>query len=540
MAPKSKTQKMSLGDFLGDQSLGSWADEMEDMPVGGDSRGGYGGERRAFSSAGGFGADRGFATTSDRGYAMREVLPLPSKPPYTAHLGNLSFDATEGDITDFFSGCEVTNVRIVEDKLERKPKGFGYVEFGSLDGLKKALELSGTQFQGRNIRISVAEPPKDRPETKDMSDWTRKGPLPDLPGAGRRASDRGGGFRNFDAMSDAGSDRGERRRPPPFEGDGKVRDFGNWERKGPLSPVPPTGPMREGGRLRNHEGPRDGPRERKQSPAWGEGRSQDGSRPPRREFQDRPHYDRQPTAPELDNQWRARMRSDAAAKSPSGTPETSVPSSPAAQPAALATRPKLNLAKRTVSEADHAPVASGSDSKPNPFGAARPIDTAAREKEIEEKRQLALRLKREADEKAREEKKAKEAAEKAAAKEKGASGAPPTPTTEKSKENAADERPVNRSFEILRRAGDGGEAEADEEGGVDAPANGNIVQEKAVKPREVVRDPPKPERSWRRKSGAPAAPPGSTTENLEDDGWSTVPQKSKSSRRGGGQRAVAS
>ena len=51
-------------------------------------------------------------------------------------------------------------MRIVEDKLENKPKGFGYVEFGSLDGLKKALELSGTQFSGRNIRISVAEPRK--------------------------------------------------------------------------------------------------------------------------------------------------------------------------------------------------------------------------------------------------------------------------------------------------------------------------------------------------------------------------------------------
>jgi len=49
-------------------------------------------------------------------------------------------------------------VRIVEDKLDRKPKGFGYVEYASLDGLKKALELNGSQFQGRNIRISIAEP----------------------------------------------------------------------------------------------------------------------------------------------------------------------------------------------------------------------------------------------------------------------------------------------------------------------------------------------------------------------------------------------
>jgi translation initiation factor 4B len=54
----------------------------------------------------------------------------------------------------------VTNVRIVEDKLTRSPKGFGYVEFETVDGLKKALDLSGTTLQGRAIRVSIAEPRK--------------------------------------------------------------------------------------------------------------------------------------------------------------------------------------------------------------------------------------------------------------------------------------------------------------------------------------------------------------------------------------------
>jgi translation initiation factor 4B len=100
------------------------------------------------------------ASPADRGYSVREQLPLPTKPPYTVHLGNMSFDATEGDIQEFFAGCSVTSVRIVEDKLDRKPKGFGYAEFATLEGLKKALEFNGTQFQGRNIRVSVAEPRK--------------------------------------------------------------------------------------------------------------------------------------------------------------------------------------------------------------------------------------------------------------------------------------------------------------------------------------------------------------------------------------------
>lgn len=99
---------------------------------------------------------------ADRGYSQRESLPLPTKPPYTVHLGNMSFDATEGDIQDFFSGCSVTSVRIVEDKLDRKPKGFGYAEFATIEGLKKALDFSGTQFQGRNLRVTVAEPRESR------------------------------------------------------------------------------------------------------------------------------------------------------------------------------------------------------------------------------------------------------------------------------------------------------------------------------------------------------------------------------------------
>jgi translation initiation factor 4B len=72
----------------------------------------------------------------------------------------MSFDATQGDVSDFFADCDVISVRIVEDKMDRKPKGFGYVEFGSVEGLKKALGLNGTNMGGRNIRISVADPRK--------------------------------------------------------------------------------------------------------------------------------------------------------------------------------------------------------------------------------------------------------------------------------------------------------------------------------------------------------------------------------------------
>lgn len=581
MAPKkTKGEKMDLGTFLTDSTLGSWADEMEDMPMPSapSGRGGYGGDR-SYNSGGGFGgmADRG-------GYSVREQLPLPTKPPYTVHLGNMSFDATEGDITDFFSGCEVTSVRIVEDKLERKPKGFGYAEFATLDGLKKALDANNTQFQGRNIRVSVAEPQKDRPDAREFGDWTRKGPLADVPGQ-RRVSERGGfgsGRGGFDNASDAGSDRGERgerggRRAGYEQGDGKVRDFGNWDRKGPLTPTLPTGST-----ARSFDRPvsRDGQPNRRNSPAWGEGRSQDGSRPPRREFVERPPVERAPTAAEQDSQWRTKMRPDAppappvqpvqAAKSPAiPNRELSTPPSPAGAPAAPTTRPKLNLAKRTVSEApsdaNSSDAAPAADSKASPFGAAKPIDTATRDKEVEERRQIAIREKKEADEKARADKKTAE--EKAREEKKVARDADQANKTEQTpawkqispqekvngqeqkkangqaqeKENGASAPPPGRSYEILRRTANEDNAAADEEDeeAQAAEENGLVTEDKAIKPKEVVRD--VPDGGAQTNGSSAAGTPDLSADALEGDGWSTV-SKPEKKRKNGNQaaRAIAS
>ena len=98
-------------------------------------------------------------------------MPLPTQPPYTAHIGNLSFDATTGDIASLFAACAVSNVRIVEDKSTKTPKGFGYVEFSNVDGLKRALDLSGTTLQGRAIRVSVAEPRKSIAQCTCAARW---------------------------------------------------------------------------------------------------------------------------------------------------------------------------------------------------------------------------------------------------------------------------------------------------------------------------------------------------------------------------------
>ena len=187
-----------------------------------------------------------------------------------------------------------------------------------------------------------------------------------------------------------------------------------WERRGPLSPAPQQefgsgsrddsrgprpGPEGLGERGESHRGSRAG--------AWGEGRPE-GARPPR---PDQP--ERVAAASEKDHQWRDRMRPDAAAKPSTPSGDGSAPPSPALSHAApaQASRPRLNLQKRTVSEAPDAAAAPAADAKASPFGAARPIDTAQREKDIEEKRQQAVVDKKEADDKAKEERRlAKQAA----------------------------------------------------------------------------------------------------------------------------------
>lgn len=41
---------------------------------------------------------------------MREDLPLPTQPPYTAFIGNLAFDLTEMDLEEFFAGYKVRSM----------------------------------------------------------------------------------------------------------------------------------------------------------------------------------------------------------------------------------------------------------------------------------------------------------------------------------------------------------------------------------------------------------------------------------------------
>jgi translation initiation factor 4B len=147
---------MSLGDFLADSfGGGSWADEVEETSYATGTQALPPSDRSRYSSN-----INSSSSWQDRGFSVREAAPqtLPDKPPFTAHLGNLAYDVTNDAVADFLTGCGVVNVRLIEDRELQRPKGFGYVEFETLDGLKQALALDGESFGGRMIKIKVADP----------------------------------------------------------------------------------------------------------------------------------------------------------------------------------------------------------------------------------------------------------------------------------------------------------------------------------------------------------------------------------------------
>ncbi|ORY86275.1 hypothetical protein BCR37DRAFT_211949 [Protomyces lactucae-debilis] len=389
---KNKGVKLSLAEFNVDQSTGTnWADEEMDMPVvpgfasaqpgfassggGGDRWGsGPGGPpRRDYGAGRSGGGGDDFGAGPDRGYGVRDPIPMPDRPPFTSHIGNLTFDVTEGEITDFFSnqGAKVKSVRLVRDRETDRPRGFGYVEYEDQESLKQALSLSGASLAGRDVRVTVADAPKGGMAGERDLDWgsaRSRGPLPSSdrdrqssyggrPGGGYEA--RGGGYEAREPR--------EMREPREPERD---LDWSSARSRGPLPPA-----EREerfggaGGRERRGYEPRE-PRE------GGE----------RREFSEQ----KRDSGPDLD--WSSTRRGPVAGDGGASAPTE---------------RRKLSLAPRSASTAEGAatpatassPVAS---TKASPFGAARAVDTSAAERKAEEKRQAMLQ-EREAAQLARQE-----------------------------------------------------------------------------------------------------------------------------------------
>ena len=85
-----------------------------------------------------------------------EIVEVSSPRIY---VGNLSFDATEGDLFELFNGVgSVQNVEIVSNKHTQKSKGFAFVQMQSIEEAKRAVtELHDKDYMGRKLVVSGAK-----------------------------------------------------------------------------------------------------------------------------------------------------------------------------------------------------------------------------------------------------------------------------------------------------------------------------------------------------------------------------------------------
>ena len=124
------------------------------------------------------------------------------------YVGNLSYDASEGDLQDKFEQYGVVSqLKIITDRETGRSRGFAFVTMESDDDARNAIEsLNGEEFLGRELSIREATPRAPR--------TGGGGPRG---GGFRPRGGGGGGFRGGDNGGDRGGDRrggggGDRRR----------------------------------------------------------------------------------------------------------------------------------------------------------------------------------------------------------------------------------------------------------------------------------------------------------------------------------------
>lgn len=88
------------------------------------------------------------------------------------YVGNLSYDASESDLFELFSGVgTVSNVEIVANKHTQRSKGFGFVQMTSVTEAKRAVdELHDKDYMGRKLVVSGAKLPADRPIGREAAE----------------------------------------------------------------------------------------------------------------------------------------------------------------------------------------------------------------------------------------------------------------------------------------------------------------------------------------------------------------------------------
>jgi RNA recognition motif-containing protein len=116
-------------------------------------------------------------------------------------VGNLSFSTEESALQDLFAQAgPVDSVRVMRDQATGRSRGFGFVEMGSEDAARAAIEkFNETDLDGRRLAVNEARPPASGGRG--------------FGGGGGFGGGRGGGFGGGGGGRGSGGGGGRRREP---------------------------------------------------------------------------------------------------------------------------------------------------------------------------------------------------------------------------------------------------------------------------------------------------------------------------------------
>ena len=80
------------------------------------------------------------------------------------YVGNLDYGVGEDKLAELFGQAgTVVSAVVITDRYSGRSKGFGFVEMGSEEEAKKAIEMfNGKDFEGREIVVNEARPREER------------------------------------------------------------------------------------------------------------------------------------------------------------------------------------------------------------------------------------------------------------------------------------------------------------------------------------------------------------------------------------------
>lgn len=296
---------------------------------------------------------------------------VPKVKPFRAFLGNISFEADEEKLKSFFKDLKVLTAHLTTDQGGRS-KGSGYIDFDDRDSLIAALNKNENVFLNRPLRISLSD--------SSRGGYDRTG------GYGERGS-------NFRQQSqDSGPLRSDestwRREPEPSEPAPYQERSGYQSNRYQSSQFQSTGTSSSGGgyQQRRFQDRQQGTQQGSYQDRQGSSSYQD--RRNRTEDDGQQRQQRRPYSNYPQKQYGSFSREEPEqtsheiekAQSPAFTqsPQQAI-QSPTTSITEVKERPKLNLIPRTL------PVEPVEANAPTSsiFGGAKPVNTAARELEIE-------------------------------------------------------------------------------------------------------------------------------------------------------------